>query len=273
MSALATQLHISPELHPGYTLRRPRGKGGFGEVWEAETRRGERVALKFLPGAGGRGTMQELRSITVVQNLQHPHLVKIEKVWCAENFLVVAMELADGSLMDLLDVYLTELDHALPREHLLPLMAHAAKGVDFLNNCLHRVNEQRVTIQHCDVTPNNLLIFGRTVKLSDFGLTTTLANRHKIIPPAGTPAFAAPEVFQGRVSDRSDQYSLAVCYCLLRGGRLPFPDTPMTFEPDYVRPVPDLEMLTPKERDTIARAFSPVPTDRWPSCAEMVAAL
>jgi hypothetical protein len=80
-------------------------------------------------------------------------------------------------------------------------------------------------------------------------------------------------VFQGRVSDRTDQYALAVSYCLLRGGRLPFPDTPRDFAPGYVRPAPDLTMLTPAERPALARALSPVPQDRWPSCSGLLAEL
>ena len=63
-------------------------------------------------------------------------------------------------------------------------------------------------------------LFDKTVKLSDFGLTTSLASREKAHNRAGTPAFAGPEVYLGRVSDRTDQYALAVCYCLLRSGQL-----------------------------------------------------
>jgi hypothetical protein len=33
-----------------------------------------------------------------------------------------------------------------------------------------------------------------------------------------TFAYAAPEFFDGKVTPRSDQYSLAVSYCELRGG-------------------------------------------------------
>src|SRR5438105_2839771 len=96
---LATsQLALSPDLHPGYHLCRLRGIGGFGEVWEAEKDTGGTVALKFLPCARGRSGVQELRSIQVVQELRHANLIQIDRVWCARGFLVVAMELADGSL-------------------------------------------------------------------------------------------------------------------------------------------------------------------------------
>jgi serine/threonine-protein kinase len=270
--SLSSRFALSPDLYPGYRLRRLRGRGGFGEVWEAEADNGL-VALKFLPCPRGQGAPQELRSIQMVRDLPHPHLTRVEKVWCAPGFLVVVMDLADGSLADLLEVYQTDLGSPLPPDHLCPLLAQAAQALDFLNTCQHFLQGRWLTVQHCDVTPANLLLFGQTVKVSDFGLTTALAFREKTHFRAGTPAYAAPEVFQGRVSDRTDQYALAVSYCQLRGGRLPFPDTPPEFVPSYVRLAPDLTMLTPAERPAVARALSPVPQDRWPSCGELLAEL
>jgi serine/threonine protein kinase len=266
-------LGITPDLHPGYRLQRPRGRGAFGEVWEAVTDAGTPAALKFLPCAAGRGAPQELRSLQLVRQLHHPRLIRIDQVWGAPGFVVVAMELADGSLADLLEVYRAELGTAIPPDHLLPLLAQAAEALDFLNTRQHFLQGQWVTVQHCDVTPTNLLVLGSSVKLSDFGLMTTLAAAQKAHCRAGTPDYAAPEVFQGRVSDRTDQYALAVCYCRLRGGRLPFADTPPAFQPGYVRPAPDLSALAPAERPAVARALAPAPPDRWPSCGELVARL
>lgn len=267
------RLSLSPDLYPGYRLCRLRGVGGFGEVWEAEKTAGGTVALKFLPCGRGRSANQELRSIQVVQELPHANLIQIDRVWCAGGFLVVAMELADGSLADLLDVYRAELDTALPASHVLPLLTQVARALDFLNHTPRLLNGRAVTVQHCDVTAANLLVFGDRVKLSDFGLTTILGARQKIQDPAGTPAYAAPEVFQGRLTDRTDQYALAVCYCYLRGGRFPFIDTPADFQPDYVRPVPDLTMLPTAERPATARALAPVAHDRWPCCGDFIAEL
>src|SRR5437764_704164 len=73
---------------------------------------------------------------------------------------------------------------------------------------------------------------------------------------------AAPERLQGSLSDRSDQYALAVSYCQLRSGQLPYPEPPPGFGKDYTRPAPDLSMLTPAEGRILARALSAVPQDR-----------
>jgi hypothetical protein len=270
---ITRRLTISPDLHPGYRLRRLRGRGAFGEVWEAETEAGAAVALKFLASTGSEGAVQELRSLQIVRQLQHPYLTRIDRVWAAPGCLVIAMELADGSLADLLEVYQAELATPLPADHLCPLLAQAAQALDFLNTRQHLVQGQWVTVQHCDVKPTNILVFGKTVKLNDFGLTTTLCAGQRHHYRAGTPDYAAPEVFQGRLSDRTDQYALAVCYCVLRGSRLPFPNTPAGLPPDYVRPEPDLSMLTPAERPVLARALAPAPPDRWPTCGELIARL
>jgi serine/threonine-protein kinase len=85
--------------------------------------------------------------------------------------------------------------------------------------------------------------------------------------------YAAPEVLQGRLSDWTDQYALAITYCQLRGGRLPFPAVPNPLPRGYNRPPADLSMLTPREKPIIARALSLVPQMRWPTCSEMMAQL
>jgi serine/threonine protein kinase, bacterial len=87
---------------------------------------------------------------------------------------------------------------------------------------------------------------------------------------AGTLDFAAPEVYRGKLSDRTDQYALAVSYCLLRGGRLPFHNTIGRFTPSYSRGQPDLSMLSAPERMIIAQALSISPINRWASCGEMM---
>jgi serine/threonine protein kinase len=150
------------------------------------------------------------------------------------------------------------------------LLSQVAAALDFLNAKQHHVGGKVVGIQHCDVKPRNLLVFGDTVKLTDFGLSSLISSQLQGHRRAGTLAYTAPEVFQGRLSNWTDQYSLAVTYCELRGGALPFPENPPTFQTAYIRPAPDLSMLPPRERPIIARALAPVPQNRWPLCSELM---
>ena len=263
-------LQPGAEPFPGYRLHLPIGRGGFSEVWEAETAGGrKRVALKFMATRGGSAAANEVRSIQALRQLRHPNLVCVDHVWCQPGYVVVAMELADGSLADLLDGYQIERGTAIPPEELCGYLIDAAEALDFLHRRQHVRDGHRVAYQHCDVKPGNLLVFGQSLKLADYGLAVETTQAFTPRRAAGTLAFAAPEIFRGQLSERSDQFSLAVSYCQLRGGRLPFPEPPR-FSPTYVHPEPDLGMLTPPERQIIARALSPRPLGRWYSCGTMI---
>jgi serine/threonine protein kinase len=258
------------EPYPGYRLTRQLGTGAFGQVWEAETPKGRKFALKFISCAGDRSAAREIRSLQAVRELQHPHLIRIENVWCCAGHLVIAMERADGSLLDLLKTYQARQRTPVMAEHACLLLAEAATAIDFLNTKQHWINGRCVAIQHCDIKPSNLLLLGERVKVADFGLSTFLTCDMENSSRAGTLDYCAPEIFQGRLSAHTDQYALAVTYCLLRGGRLPFPNTPRFFDPTYVRPAPDLTMLPPSERPVVERALGPVPQDRWPNCTQFL---
>jgi len=269
----ASSLRMDKEVCPGYRLGRLRGRGGFGSVWEATKPSGLVAALKFLPCRDNLAAAQEIRSIQVVHHIRHPHLVRIDEVWTHRGYVVITMELADGSLLDLLEAYQSEFGTPLVAHDVCFYLSQAAQALDFLNSRQHLIEGQRVAIQHCDIKPTNLLLFGEKVKLSDFGLASVTSAPLKSHRRAGTLEYAAPEVFQGRLSDWTDQYALAVTYCHLRGGSLPFSDTPKNFTNNYVRPQPDLSMLPPAERMIIARALSPIPSERWPSCRELISQL
>lgn len=257
----------------GYLLRRLRGVGSFGQVWEAgsDAAAGEVVALKTIACQNGLG-VHELRNVQNVCPLKHANLIRIDKVWCEDQWLVVVMELADGSLHDLLEISRAEFGRALSARTLLDFFQQAAAALDFLNSRRHFVKGRRVGIQHRDIKPSNLLMVGNRIKLCDFGVSTLTSAAIGLHNPAGTTAFAAPEVFRGELSDWTDQYALAASYCYLRGA-YPFPDPPATFDREYIRPAPDLGKLDPTERPILMRALAPTPQDRWDTCDDMFRAL
>lgn len=270
MAAPTLFLEQGMEPYPGFRLTTFLGRGGWGEVWKAVRADGEAFALKFLPTDNPLLATQEIRALQTLRHLQHPNLLRIENVWSCPCYLVEVMELAEGSLLDLMEIYQTELQTGFYPEHACFYLHQAAEAIDFLNARQHQVNGQRVAFRHCDIKPSNLLVFGKTVKVADFSLavlTTTPMWYHR---RAGTPPFAAPEVHQGWLSDRSDQYSLAVSYCLMRTRSFPFDGAPAKFSTEHVRQVPNLGQLTPAERPILARALAPVPQDRWPTCTEMM---
>jgi serine/threonine protein kinase, bacterial len=267
----AVPLQAGLEPFPGYRLRRLLGYGSFAEVWEAETEDGSPVALKFLPAERQQAaTPGELRALQTIRQFPHPNLIRVDRVWCQLGYIVIAMERADASLADLLATYRTEVGTAIIPEHACLLLSQAAVALDFLNARRHVVEDKTVAIQHCDVKPSNMMLFGETVKLADFGLAALVGGPVAARRPCGTPSYAPPEVFRGRLSRHSDQFALAVSYCELRSGRMPFTPAPRTFQPDYFHPPPDLSLLRPPERPILTRALAVAPEERWPSCLEFI---
>jgi serine/threonine protein kinase len=266
----AVPLQEGLEPFPGYRLKNFLGRGGWGEVWKALRPDGTALALKFLPCDSQLAAAQEIRGLQAIRQLQHPHLIRIDQVWCYAGYLVIAMELAEGSLLDLLALYESEFGSGIISEHLCHFLGQAASALDFLNTRQHTLNGRRVAVRHCDVKPSNVLLVGGVVKVSDFSLATQATSPMWYHRKYGTLDYAAPEVYQGWLSEWTDQYALAVTYCHLRRGQLPFNDTPSSFRADFVRSAPDLSALSGPEQEVITRALSPVPQNRWPSCTELI---
>lgn len=265
---------LLPELKPGYEplegykLVERLGRGGFGEVWKATDAQGFSVAIKFVPLSGKFGD-KELQSLEVMKDVRHPHLLSIVRVAPRDDVLVIAMELADRSLADRFDESRKEGYDGIPREELLEYMAEAAKGIDYLND---PGSSGRPRIQHRDIKPANLLLSGNSVKIADYSLAQALT--FNVVESIGsTPAYAAPEFFYGSTTSRSDQYSLAITYCHLRGGRVPFEGSVVELMEAHRNRQPDLDMLPPEERPVVAMALAKKSKDRWPSCAAFVEAL
>lgn len=258
------------EPSPGYRLTRVRGRGGFSEVWEADSPSGP-VALKFMPSSNTGTTARELRSIQSFQSLDHPNLVKTHGVWSVPGYIVIAMELAEATLLDLMFLYHNEFHQPVPAHQLCLHLWQIGEALDYLNTRKHLRDGRRVGFQHGDIKPNNILLFGDIAKLTDYGLATPTYGPTTPCPRHGTRDYAAPEVLQGYQSDSSDQFSLAVTYHVLRTGAFPFPPSPTGDLPKgYYRSTPDLTALAPLEQQLLTRALSPTPQDRFPTCHELM---
>ncbi|MBX9622386.1 MAG: protein kinase, partial [Gemmataceae bacterium] len=258
---------------PGYRLVEPLGSGGFGEVWKCVAPGGIPKAIKFVSGTTGTldgddpRAEQELKALGRVKEVRHPFVLSTEQVREVGGELVIVMELADRSLHDCLEEHQAAGRPGIPRDRLLGYLADAAAGLDHLNDA-H-------SLQHLDVKPRNLFVVGERVKVADFGLVKHLDRLSGAGLQGGvTPAYAAPETLAGRVSPRTDQYSLAVVYVELLTGRRPFCGANVRqLAVQHMTEPPDLSGLPPADRPAVARALAKDPDARHPSCTAFVRAL
>jgi serine/threonine protein kinase len=262
---------------PGYRLIEPLGKGGFGEVWKCEAPGGLFKAIKFVYGnmngleADRAQAEVELRAIERIKSIRHPFLLSLDRVECIDGELMVVTELADKNLHDVLLANQRQGRAGLPRAELLGYLREAAEALDIMN-----FEHQ---LQHVDIKPHNLFLVSNHVKVADFGLVKRQAGgrtRHSSVVPIGavTPLYASPEVFLGKVSPQSDQYSLAIVYQELLTGRLPFTGkNSRQLLMQHMRGEPDLSSLPECDRPIVLRALSKKPDQRYPSCTAFVQAL
>jgi eukaryotic-like serine/threonine-protein kinase len=262
MSAIASH-HVEPI--PGYVLRERLGGGGYGEVWKADAPGGLSKAVKLVYGLlDEERASNELKALQRIKDLRHPFLLSLERIEIVDGRLIIVTELADSSLKDRFEQCLAGGNAGVPRRELLQYMRDAADALDCMNN-IH-------SLQHLDVKPENLLLVGEHVKVADFGLVKDMHQDHSMSMLAGmTPIYAAPELFEGTPSRRSDQYSLAIVYQYMLTGELPFPGRNANqLANQHLHARPMLDSLPQGDRKVIARALAKDPQQRFASCRDMV---
>jgi serine/threonine-protein kinase len=187
-----------------YRLTRLLGRGGMGEVYEAEdTRKGRVVALKLISPQFSddpmfRARMQ--REAGAAGRLTEPHVVPIHDYGEINGQLYLDMRLIDGE--SLANTLKRTGPMSAPRAVAIVRQIAAALDAAHANGVTHR-----------DVKPENILITGDDFAyLVDFGIAraATDPGLTQTGTALGTYKYMAPERFSdNEVTYRSDIYSLA----------------------------------------------------------------
>jgi serine/threonine protein kinase len=209
----AEDLRIVPgTLIANYVVEELLGQGTEGSVYVArDSLLGRQVALKTLRIAEV-GETRGVEEARLLAALEHPNVVRVLHARRHQGIWFVVFEyLAGGSLQNVLDR-----NGAMACEQALDLLSQAAAGLAY-------VHEHGIL--HRDLKPHNLLLSRRgELKLCDFGLALDLRSQRR--PQSlvvGTPAFLAPELWQGSTATTaSDVFSLGVCLFQMLTCRLPF---------------------------------------------------
>jgi hypothetical protein len=201
-----------------YRIGRLLGRGGMGEVHEAEhVDSGRRIALKVLRSrlhdADERAPF--LREGQLAASISHPHTVYIFGSEEIAGAPVISMELLPGGTLK---------DRVAAEGPLPPAVAVSAV-LDIIGGL---DAAQAAGILHRDIKPSNCFVDNDgSVKVGDFGLSiSTLARDvHEQLPTGfeGTPQFAAPEQLRGEPLDlRADIYAVGATLYYLLTGQPPF---------------------------------------------------
>ncbi|MDA7928880.1 protein kinase, partial [Mariniblastus sp.] len=241
------------DLESRYTIIRPIGKGGMGEVFLAtDTRLNRKVAIKRIkdelttPAAAAR-FLTEAKSIAA---LSHPYIVQVYDYGRAKDGPFLIMEYVEGeNLQQVCNQGVMALEDAVD----LSCKLCDALGTAHSKGIIHR-----------DIKPANILMTsGGWPKISDFGLAKSSNDRgHTMTGTAlGTLDFMPPEQRRdaSAVDHRSDLWSLAATIYQMVTGESP--------------KVIDLDNVPDSLRPVLAKALKSNPASRYSSLDKFSKAL
>jgi serine/threonine protein kinase len=239
-----------------YRIEKCLSEGGFAAVYQAhDTIEGIRVALK-IPHSQmvSESLMKDFRNeARLAAKLEHPNILHLKDASVIDGYFVIALPLGEKTLADRLMSRLSIRTVVEYTGQMLEALAYA-----------HR---QRII--HCDVKPENMLLFpGNRLRLTDFGIAK-VAQKTVRGSGTGTVGYMAPEQAMGKPSLRSDVFSLGlIVYRMLSGewAEWPFAWPPAGYQrvrgrvyPEFVSWIRKSMELDPRKRfhdaDQMLRVF------------------
>ncbi len=204
-----------PEFH-GFQFLNCESHTPLMQVWQARTADGTQKWVKIISGLARKHTLspEELKRIVHLKFVKHPRLLPYEEIENEQGQLVVVTPRAEFSLRKRQQECLQSGMPGVPRDELLIYLQGAAEALDFL--------DRQESLHHLCLHPSDLVVVDGEVRVTDYGLFELAWM------PSGQPLdlaslrYAAPELFENEYSRTADQYTLALIYCEMLTGKLPF---------------------------------------------------
>ena len=257
-----------------YRLMRLLGRGGMGEVYEAEdTRKGRVVALKLISEQFSNNPVFRARiqrEADTAGRLTEPHVVPIHDYGEIDGKFFVEMRLIEGSS---LRSVLTRFGPMSP-----------GRGVAIVSQIAAALDAAHASgVTHRDVKPENILITGDDFAyLVDFGIARAAADPGLTQTglAMGTYNYMAPERFGvDEITYRADIYSLACVLGECLTGSPPYrcDSVERLIAAHLMQPPPRPSELRPGKvpsaiDQVIAKGMAKNPNDRYRSAGELARA-
>ncbi|XP_026086215.1 serine/threonine-protein kinase ULK3-like isoform X2 [Carassius auratus] len=205
---------FAPPKLKDFILTEKLGSGTYATVYKAfrKTDSREAVAVKVVSKKTlNKSSMENLLTeIEILKTVRHPHIVQLKDFqWDSENIYLI-LEWCSGG----------DLSRFIRSCRILPerVARHCLQQIACALQFLHERN-----ISHLDLKPQNILLSGNTLKLSDFGFAQYMSPWDEQQALRGSPLYMAPEMVCRRHYDaRVDLWSVGVILYEALFGRAPF---------------------------------------------------
>ena len=203
-----------------YDIIKPLGKGGYAKVYEVQHKKTKEIrACKHLSKANIPDYDKFKREIQILIKTDHPNIIKLYEVFESKRSLYLVMELCrGGELFDRVIEHM-ETGEMYTEKDAAKMFIQIMSSIDYCH---------KNGIVHRDLKPENLLYLNKgeeknnPIKIIDFGLSQYITSEEKLKSKVGTAYYVAPEILQGKYSEKCDVWSAGVILYILLSGDPPF---------------------------------------------------